>query len=93
MILESTQEYRTGEAEGGATISASSTITSTTTTTTMSATEGMKGPGGSVLISAGEGVGERGVTGRFLGLVVVPGEVIVKVEVEERKGRLGGGIF
>jgi len=30
------------------------------------------------------------VTSRFLGLVVVPGEIIVKVEVEERRSGLGG---
>ncbi|KAF8432877.1 hypothetical protein BGX38DRAFT_1276403 [Terfezia claveryi] len=95
LILERTQEYRAGKDEGrGATPSASTTTTTTTTTTTAT-TEGsllMEGPEGSVEISAGGEVGERnvgGVTSRFLGLVVVPGEVIVKVEVEEKKGGLG----
>jgi len=81
---------------------ASPTITATTTTTTAEVGEGresgamlMQGPEGSVEVSAGVGVGvgERrvgGVTSRFLGLVVVPGEVIVKVEVEERRGGLSG---
>lgn len=56
----------------------------------------MEGPEGSVEVLSTqeeEGAGERkvgGVTSRFLGLVVVPGEVIVKVEVEERRGGLSG---
>ncbi|KAF8428201.1 hypothetical protein EV426DRAFT_332360 [Tirmania nivea] len=92
LILDRTHEYRSGEV-GGEPASAFSTTTTTTTTTTG---EGvlMEGPEGSVEISAGEGVGERsvrGVTSRYLGLVVVPGEVIVKVEVEERKGGPRGG--
>ncbi len=34
---------------------------------------------------AGEGTGRADMTSRFLGLVVVPGHHITKLEVEERK--------
>ena len=34
---------------------------------------------------AGEGAGKADLTGRFLGLVVVPGRHITKLEVEEKK--------
>lgn len=34
---------------------------------------------------AGQGAGKADMTSRFLGLVVVPGQHIAKLEVEERK--------
>jgi N-alpha-acetyltransferase 38, NatC auxiliary subunit len=34
---------------------------------------------------AGEGAGKANMTSRFLGLVVVPGQHITKLEVEEKK--------
>lgn len=80
MILDRTKEFRSSTTITAAT----ATISSTATVADVTQPLGVESMASAVL---GEvPTRQQQVSSRYLGLVVVPGDVIVKLEVERRRG-------
>ena len=77
MILDRTKEFRSSTT----TTAAAVTIASAIAVTDVITPQGVES-----MVNARELAHEQQVSSRYLGLVVVPGDVIVKLEVETRGG-------